>query len=773
MTKHKIKRIKHKLIWFLGGFLALLLLLIFLAPLPKNEDWNYSTVILDENCDYLRVYLDKNEQWHLQYKGEIPDKLSTAILEFEDHSFYSHPGINLLAIVRALYSNLKNRRVVSGGSTITMQVARLFLQLDRTLLNKIYEALISFKLELFYTKDEILLMYLNNAPYGSNIVGIKSASFKYYGKELEQLTWAEACLFAVLPNNPGYLFPGSNTAKLKQKRDSLLKKLMLEGYIDRDQYENSRREAIPTSHYSFPFIAPHLGDRLNNISNSVHRTHISKELQLKIENIAEKEGAYLSSLGIKNIAILVSDNHTHQVKAYVGSQSYLSNATNGYVDGVQALRSSGSILKPFIFGYGLEKGLITPNSLLEDVNKNYGILLPKNYDKQYRGLTTVSEALQKSLNIPAYEVTQKIGVYDAVAVLKSVGMKSLNREASSYGLSICIGGAEASLWDLSEMYQSLANGGIYSSLKLTSDDQSLEYQSLLSPASCYLILDILKGVKRPSKYANKFPNFSWKTGTSNGFRDAWAVGVNPDWTIAVWAGNFTGEGNPKITGREIAGDILFQVLSELPDNDKAFFSKPWADFKQIPVCAVSGYSPTKYCQDTLWVDVPKNAFVLPKCPYHKQIVVDEHETMQVCSSCWEGIKRKKINVLDYPPNVDYYLGLHGVKVPSVPSHNPNCNLIKSNSELIIKYPVNNSNIYLPLDLSGKLNSFQAEAYTSDKTIFWFLDNDYLGQTEDVHKLDIVTSPGKKELLLVTSEGLSQTVKFEIILNQDNATDLNE
>ncbi len=765
MKIRKYKRLIYRLLGLILTVVILLMIFLSLVPLPNDADWNYSTVILDEDGDYLRVYLDDNDQWHLKYQGQIPSKLQTAILQFEDKYYFHHPGVNPVSIIRALYSNFKAGRVVSGGSTITMQVARLYSKRERTLTNKIYEALITLKLELFYTKDEIFLIYLNNASYGSNIVGIKSASYKYFGKELEHLTWAEATLFAVLPNNPGYLFPGRNTRRLREKRDLLLYKLMKEDFIDEEQYNNSLREPIPTKVKSFPIIAAHLSDRLKNQSKSVHKTTISKKLQLQIENIAESQGAYLSSLGIKNLAILISNNKTHEVKAYVGSNAYLSASTNGFVDGVQALRSSGSILKPFIYGYALEKGVITPNSLLEDVNKNYGILLPKNYDKQYRGLATVTEALQKSLNIPAYEVTQMIGVNEAVTVLKSVGMKSLTRGASDYGLSICIGGAEANLWDLNEMYQTLANYGDYSSLKLTSDQKSKSKVSLLSPATCYLLLEILQGVKRPQHFINEFPNYAWKTGTSNGFRDAWALAVSPDWTISVWAGNFTGEGNPNLTGKEIAGNILFKVTEILPDND-SFFQKPWADFKQVPVCAVSGYSPTKDCIDTLWIDLPKTAFILPKCSYHKQIIVDTLETIQLCSACWQERERKAISVLDYPPNVDYYLKQAGFEVPQLPKHNPDCSRINSKSDLIIKYPLNNSNIYLPIDLSGNINSFQAEAYTSDDAIYWFLDDLFLGQTNAPHKIDIVTNTGDKKLLVISSEGVSKTVFFKILKKED-------
>lgn len=762
MQRKKIKILGLLLVIFTLSFLGSI---IFIHA-PKDSDWDYSTQILDENGNFLRVYLDVNDQWHLAYNDAIPEKLKIAILQFEDKHFYSHPGINPFSILRALYTNISAGTVVSGGSTITMQVARLYSQGDRNLLNKIKEALISIKLEVLKTKDEILLTYLNNAPYGSNIVGIETAAYKYYGKKLQELTWAEACLFAVLPNNPGYLFPGSNTNRLKDKRDKLLNKLKEQGYLTDNEYKNSIRESIPNKHYSFPLLAPHLSDKLHSQGPAIYNTTINGDLQKKLEDLAIRKGYLLNTMGIKNLAILVSNTKTHQVKAYIGSQNYFSKSTNGFNDGVLALRSSGSILKPFIYGYGLEKGLITPNSLLEDTKQNYGMLLPQNYDKQYRGLVTVSQALQKSLNIPAYEITQKIGLYDVTSVLKSVGMTSLTRDPSTYGLSICVGGAETNLWDLSQMYQTLGNYGHYNKLSVLKDSEAHQKTSLLSPASSYQILDILRGLKVPDSFPANNLNIAWKTGTSNGFRDAWAVGLNEDWTIAVWAGNFTGEGNHKLSGRNIAGDILFQVASGLISPHASFFIKPWSDFKQVPICQVSGYSPTKNCQDTLWIDVPKNANILPNCPYHKSIVVDSAETMQVCSDCWQGIKHKTISVLDYPPNVDYHLKENSITYPKLPKHNPQCTRIQEEDKLIIKYPINNSKIYLPIDLNGKLNSFQAEAVSDHDQLYWFLNNKFLGKTSKVHKLDIKTNPGKKHLHLVSQEGLSTQITFEIIINSN-------
>lgn len=770
MNKFHIRLLtrKHIIRWwiYLCLVVAIFTTLTLIQRLPTNKEWSYSTQILAENNEFLRVYLDANQQWHLQFTGDIPVKLKRAVLEFEDKEFYRHPGINPLAIFRAIIQNLKEKRIVSGGSTITMQVARLYLRNERTLFNKLKEAFLSLKIELFYSKEDILLMYLNNAPYGSNIVGIASASYKYYGKKLEDLTWAEAALFAVLPNNPGYLYPGRNNEKLKRKRNILLKKLLDAGDLTEQQYQNSLLEEIPDKLYQFPLLAPHLSDKLKKQDNKVFNTTISKSIQQSLEGLLKKHSTYLSSIGIKNISLLVSDTKKHEVKAYIGSQDYFSTANRGYNDGIKALRSSASILKPFIYAYAFEKGIITPMTMLEDVNRNYGILLPKNFDKHYRGLIRADHALQKSLNIPAYEITKQLGIYNVSAVLQSVGMKSLKKDASSYGLSICVGGAETNLWDLSEMYQTLANEGYYHNLKIVKNESELVKQSMLSPAASYQVLDILKGVKRPSPFENKFMNTAWKTGTSNGFRDAWAVGVNPDWTIAVWAGNFTGEGNINLSGRNIAGYILFQVLNSLQSEEHSFFTKPLYDFKMTPICPVSGLAPTKSCHDTLIIEIPRNVSILPNCSYHKDIIVTLDESMEVCSNCWQGIERKKISVLDYPPDVDYYLKQEGKTFINDIPHNPKCSSLQQQSSLIVKYPINNSIIYLPKDNDGSLNSFQAEVFTSDNQVYWFLNEEFLGKTEKEHKFDIVTESGNKELLILTDLGAQKKVIFKIVRKDD-------
>ncbi len=747
--------------------------ILFFLPIPSPNSWTYSRVIRDENNKLLRVYLDDNEQWHLEYKDQIPDKLKKAILTYEDKDFYNHFGISFTGILRALKQNISEQKVVSGGSTITMQVARIYGQRDRTVFNKSIEMLQAVKMEMLYSKEDILRMYLNNAPYGSNIVGISSASYKYYQKDLTELTWAEACLFAVLPNNPGYLYPGSNTDKLKNKRDKLLLKLYNEGIITELQYKTSFKESISSRIYRFPLHAPHFCDYVNRNNKNVEQTSLSLDIQKTLENNLNTYKYFLHSQGIKNLAILVTDTQTQEVKAYVGSHDYLDDHLNGPIDGVQAQRSTGSVLKPFIYGYCFEKGIITPESLIEDVEMGYSINLPKNYNDTYMGVVKAKRALQKSLNIPAYFVTQELGLQNTLNVLTSVGMKSLDKKADHYGLSICIGGAEVSLWNLSEMYLTLANQGIHRSLKYYPKQEQSQSKSLLSPASCWQVLDILEGIKRPRLITSKKVSnirFSWKTGTSNGFRDAWAVGSNKKWTIAVWCGNFTGEGNPNLIGSTIAGRILFETLENLDNNGQLVFPYPNASFKTIPICAETGYSITKSCEDTLWYNVPKSSFILPKCPYHKTIIVNEDSTMQVCSKCWQGIKTNKMNVLDYPANIDYTLVSNGDQVPFIPPHKKDCpSILGEENSFTILYPKHGHKIYLPIDSSGRVNSFRAIAHCNDmnESLYWYLDKKYLGKTDNSHELDIVTRQGQHDLLLINQDGVEKRVSFNVIRKKLN------
>lgn len=758
--------LKHKKT-ILFALLCIVCFFLFFAiiPIPSNNDWNYSKAILDKNNEILRVYLDKNQQWHLPYNDDVPEKLKVAITQYEDKRFYKHLGVDNISIIRALISNIKAKRVVSGGSTLTMQVIRIWSKHPRTISYKFLEYFQALKLEIFYSKDEILKMYLNNAPYGGNILGINCASYKYFHKQLEELTWAEACMFAILPNNPGYLYPGKNNNVLKRKRDSLLAKLTEQKIITPKQYQFSIREDIPSNQHKYPLIAPHFSDLVakdEQINDTYIKTTLDKNIQRICEEIASFYTYDLHSLGIKNLAFIVSDTHTREIKAYVGSQDYLSNNFNGFIDGNKIHRSSGSVLKPFIYAKAIDLGIITKESLIEDVNTYYGDFLPKNFSNHYDGLVSLNDALIYSLNMPAYNITNQVGVYQTCSMLKNVGMKSLIKDPNSYGLSICIGGAETSNYELCEMYLTLANYGKHGKLTYLKNQKKHYNQTTLSPASCYQILKILENVNRPINDSDNI-DFSWKTGTSNGFRDAWAVGTNPDWTISVWCGNFTGEGNPHLIGNKIAGTLLFEILKQLPTTNNLFV-KPQNAFKKIKVCKSSGFMATDKCSKTKTIDVPINTTSFAKCKYHKKITVDSMETMQLCSKCWKNIPHKQINVLSYPPIVEYYLNKNRNYVNHIPPHNPKCSTVINEKNLYLKYPIDNSRIILPRDA----NVIIAEAFSkTNSPLYWFLNDKLIAQTTKfesnkriIQKINICKS-GTNTLFIINELGESIKVHFTV------------
>ncbi len=747
---------------------VVIIFMFLIIPVPKPDNIPSSTVVLDRNGNILRVFLNEDEQflYPMDVVQEVPIKIVAAITMFEDKHFFDHPGVNPIALLRAMKLNIKYGSIISGGSTITMQAVGLHRRRSRTYFNKILEILEAVKWEILYSKDTILKSYCNNAPYGSNIVGIRTASYKYYGRDLQQLTWAESALLAILPNNPGALYPGCNPEPLMEKRNNLLRRLWETGRMNEETYKNALREPIPNEIKSFPFHAPHLSDEINLKSKGeTCHTTIDYSLQNQVELIAHRMKNRYNNLGIKNFSILVTERKSGKIRAYLGSQDFRDSKTNGQVNGVTANRSTGSILKPFLYAASIDEGLILPQTLLTDTKLHYMLFAPENYDTQYRGIVTAKNALRKSLNIPAVRLLEQYGVFQFYNLLKDAGLPTLFRSYDEYGLSLIIGGAEASLIDVTNLYLQLANTeSIPKAHYVIGKDREFARDISISKGAKWLTLEMLKNNNfTPLEVSGKKP-IAVKTGTSFGNRDAWATGVTTDWVISVWAGNFTGESNPEILSFTAAVPLLKSVYRILPDIDNVnWFYMPEASMRKQEICEETGYYPGPNCEHTIEILIPDEAKPMQSCPYHKKLSVDIESGYSVCSHCWNGKNVKQDYYLEFPPSVTAILKTRNSGLKLAPSHNPDCPVSIGYTKPEILYPVNNSKVLLPSDFGDKKQKVVLKASHSnlDIKLFWYLDNEPIGETVSKHTLSITPEQGKHTLKVVDNNGSSSSVSFSI------------
>ncbi len=742
----------------------------FLLPIRTNLfKEEYSTVVKAENAALLHVFINQNEQWFLPPDTiAIPEKLKTAVILFEDESFYHHLGVNVRAIIRAAGQNISKGEIISGASTIPMQIARMARPKKRTYLNKVTEMFFAIKLSLHYSKGELLKLYLDHAPYGGNVIGYRTASFKYYNKEARYLTWSEAATLAVLPNAPGLIYPSKTSSLLENKRNVLLKKLYQEGYISEQSYQLAMLESVPDRFIPFESKAPHIARRLkrDNPKRDIITTSIDDNLQVQCNRIAQRYQRIYSTFGINNLAILVADTKSGAVKAYVGSPDFFDFENGGQVDGVRASRSSGSILKPFLYALSIDEGLIGPDSYIRDLPTYFEGFSPRNANREYQGVVSAREALVRSLNIPAVRLLNSYGVYQFYSFLKLSGVSTLFRSADAYGLPLILGGAEVSMWDMVSLYRGMANGGVFSENYLQLGEKTMQSEQLISEGSCYLTLDILKDLKRPGgefyweKYNGSSP-IAWKTGTSYGHKDAWAVGVNPEYTIAVWCGNFNGDGNNNLSGVASAGPILFDVLQlQQTKNKKEWFEKSDMDYKMLKVCSLSGFRASEACSETVEIEVPYGMRPLKQCEYHQHRFFSENEKNQCCSRCWDEIGSVKKTVCIYPPDIAYYLREKGQYIDKIAPHYPECPAYTSENSLKIIYPNMEAKLFLPRDYNGKTQSVVCRVghRSIKKQVFWYLNELYLGMTSEDHSMEILFNEGWNNLKVIDENGAQDSRK---------------
>jgi len=773
----------------------------------------YSTVVTDRNEELLGARIASDGQWRFPPRKTTPEKIKQCLITFEDKHFYHHWGVNPLATGRALYQNLKNKRVVSGGSTLTMQTIRLARNKPRTLGEKVVEMIWATRLEFRASKEEILSMYVSHAPFGGNVVGLDAAAWRYFGHAAEDLSWAESAMLAILPNAPAMIHLSKGRKTLLSKRDRLLKQLLEEEIINASTYELAVSEPLPDEPHPLPQIAPHLVSRFYQERNGLYtRSTIDRGIQTYIESLAERWSNEFNRSDIRNLAILVIDIPTNQVVAYCGNVHFDHKQGGSQVDIIQAPRSTGSILKPFLYNAMLQEGSLLPKMLLPDVPVNINGFTPQNFSMQFEGAVPASEALARSLNIPAVTMLQRYGVPKFHHLLQQMGFKTINRAASHYGLSLILGGAETTLWDVTNAYaqmgRSLSNNSVSPNVsqrkgaqilletegieqtssnteqinrnhKNNHNEQEKREQSNSSPLSieegseetgsakagaAWLTLSALTEVNRPEeidwKSIPSMQTIAWKTGTSYGFRDAWAVGVTPRYAVGVWVGNATGEGKPGLVGAQTAGPVLFDIFSYLPSSP--WFERPTGVFVDAEICRQSGHLKGRFCEETDTVLILPAGLRTEACPYHHLVTLSADENHRIYENCANTEPTIQKSWFALPPVWEWYYKQHHPEYKPLPPFKAGCGEDAFQSMQFI-YPPMNARIKLPKQLDGSKGFITVELAHSNPNaiIFWHLDDTYQTQTQDFHKISLQPAPGKHSLTAVDGEGNTVSTTFFI------------
>ena len=753
-------------------------------PDPQSE---YAKILFSSDGQLLGARVANDQQWRFKPLDTLPFKYKKALVTFEDNYFYFHFGVNPVSICKALLINLKSGSIKTGGSTISMQNIRLRRGFDkkRNISNKLIEIYWALILELKYSKDRILTDYASRAPFGANVIGFESACWRYFEKPSELVTWAEASLLAVLPNSPSLMHPGKNRGQLEIKRNALLIKLLSKNIIDSATYHLSLLEEIPSAPKTLPSTAPHALNHLIQAhpQQSDFFSTIQYSLQHQLNELASWYYTALANNRIHNIGIVVAETESGNVLAYIGNAPNTIESKD--VDHIQAQRSTGSILKPFLYMGAQYRGTILPGTLLFDIPSVIDGYQPKNFSLQHQGAVQADDALIQSLNIPFVLLLKEYGLEQFHFDLRKLGIRGISKPASHYGLSLILGGAEASLWDITGAYASLGR----SLLHFNSNDHSYVNSDIrpfnlikakyagkaqisnvpvvFSNASIYNAFRVMQDVRRPDElgnwdsFASQMP-LAWKTGTSFGFRDAWAIGVNAKYTIGVWVGNSSGEGRPGLLGIKAAAPILFDIASKLSDKSNTVFAPPLDELIEIPVCSTSGMKPSDYCESIDTLTVCRHQNISMPCNFHRQILINSKGNL-VNQSCVSTGTSKKNN-FTLPPLAEYYYSPMHAEYEKMPLPDPSCIGTSNQSMMNMISPENNSALYIPKDINGLPGKvvFRLAHRRPETPVHWHLDDNYYTTTRTFHEVSFNTSPGDHTMTIVDSFANEIKLQFTVL-----------
>lgn len=782
-------KLKRVLLWWrqnkIKSAFVLLILLSYYFSLPRDLfDTPYATVLESEEGELLGARIARDGQWRFPEQDTVPEKFRQCIVHYEDRHFYYHPGFNPVAMFQAFVQNQKAKRIVRGGSTISQQVIRLSRKgRERTYMEKLIELVLATRLEWRYSKDNILNLYSAQAPFGGNVVGLEMASWRYFGLKPGQLSWAETATLAVLPNAPSLIYPGKNQQLLLQKRNRLLQRLAAKKVIDSMTYRLALEETLPQRPYDLPQVAPHLLDRISNKEEGERvRSTLKVDLQLRVNQLAQQYYLQYRQNEVYNLAVLVIDVKTRDVLAYVGNAP-TDDAHQKDVDIIRAPRSTGSVLKPLLYAGMLNDGKLLPNTLVADVPTQISGYTPENFDRSYDGAVPAHLALSRSLNVPCVLMLQQYGVYKFYSELQKLDLDHINKHPDHYGLSLILGGAESSLWDMCKVYTNLSSTlnyynakGAYrskefSSLNLHAGEaldlgKEVKQENVLDAGSIWLTYNAMKEVNRPTgdeawKFYDSALEIAWKTGTSFGNRDAWAIGTTKDYVVGVWVGNATGEGRPLLTGVGSAAPLLFDVFRLLPRS--SWFDAPLGNLAQEELCALGGSLAGAHCPK-ISTYIPIKGIRTQACTYHRLVHLDRTGAFQVNSSCDVVDEMLVRSWFVLPPVMEWYYKNKHADYRLLPPYRADCTVAQG-MQMDFIYPKEyNSKVYLAKGFDGAVQPMILKVAHSQAQmkLFWFVDGAYLGTTQNFHEMPLSPTSGTYLITITDEYGAEIKRRIEVI-----------
>jgi len=736
-----------------------------LVPLPDPKP--YSLLMEDRRGVFLHAFLANDGIWRLKTSpDEIPDKLKQILIQKEDRFFYYHPGVNPFSLGRALVHNVLGGRRVSGASTITMQVARLLEPKQRTYINKLVEMFRAVQLEMKYTKDEILELYLSMVPLGGNIEGLKSAAMIYYQTPLERLNIAQLFDLILIPNDPNKLRPDRNAERLYAERIFHAQRWLRMGFLSSEDSVVLWHTDARARRSQLPRLAPHFSLRVREHAGDIANVRSSLDIrtQRKVETLLANHLRHWKLKGVQNGAVVVIENRTREIVGYAGSGDFDDETSKGQVDAVKALRSPGSTLKPFLYALEMDRGILTPKSRLLDIPYDAEGFQAENYDGLYSGLVYADEALRRSLNVPMIRILQQAGVRQFVDFAKGTGINSLSAQKEKLGLSVILGGCGVTLEEMTAAYATFPNNGIYAKARYVHDRNRVYGREAFSPSTAYMITDILSGLDRPDLPNNfesslNLPKIAYKTGTSYGRRDAWSIGYSAEYTVGVWIGNVTNSGNPDLTGSKAAAPLLVDIFNTISTPHLKTILPVPRDIRMREVCAHSGHVPTPRCEHLVYDYYSRARTVVQLCTADNEYLVSPDGNQTFCHSCLGKNNYVVISITDYPAELLGFWKVVGKSFAKAPPHNPACTRLFAGDGPTIISPSQEMTYYL-VSPQQQITLHATSGQDVNEHI-WYLDDRYLSRNRANEKLFLRLIDGDHTVACVDDKGRMSSVRIRV------------